>query len=366
METRQRRRPPAGRRPANKKPVPARRRREAPEKKKRPAPARRRTERQNRTVRPPRQDVPEVVYTIPRPLTKGRILIRFGCVIAVVAAVMMVMSFVFRVDTVTVLGAEKYTAWAIREASGITDGEALLSLSKARAAGKIKAALPYVDEVKIEVKLPGTVHIEVKERDVVYSIAAGDDRWWLISADGIALEAAESSEAADHLQIFGLRIAAPTPGQLVTAAAPVEEPLPPEVTETPEQTEATEETQAPEETVPEETEATEPTEPTEPTETQPPQVPDSDAQRLSAVLEILQSMEHNGIIGKVGSINVENLLDIRMTYDQRLNIRLGNSTQLGYKISYLAQAVRQMEAYQTGVFDLTFEQGDYGILDPEQ
>ena len=107
MVTRQRRWPPDGRRPANKKSAPVRRRRGEPEKKKRPAPARRRTGRPARSLRPRRQDVPEVVYTVPRPVTKGKLLLSFGCVIAAVVAAMLVMSLVFRVETVTVLGAEK-------------------------------------------------------------------------------------------------------------------------------------------------------------------------------------------------------------------------------------------------------------------
>lgn len=333
-----------------KAPVPERRRQRPVGTAKRPAAER-------RVVRAPREDIPEAVYTMPKPFRKGKFLLRLVSVVAVVIALMMAISIFFRVDTVEVLGAEKYTAWMVSEASGIQKGDGLLTLSKARAAGKIRSALPYVDEVKITIKLPGTVHIEVTELKVTYAISALDNTWWLIDAKGEAVEQITSSAASSYTRIFGFQVEAPRAGQVVVAAS---DQLTAESTDTTGATDESAETS--------ETAASE-----ESGETQagqadvalPTQAADTNAGRLQAALSILQSLERNGIIGDVASVNVQSLTDIQLQYGQRFQVRLGNIDNLDYKISYMAQAINQMEDYQSGVLDVSFEYNDQGIFTPE-
>lgn len=338
METKERRAPQRRRRPARtRQPAPKkgthadrRRRRTAPAATKRP-----RT--QKRVIRAPREDIPAAVYTMPKLMQKGKLLLRLATVAAVVVALMMAVSIFFRVETVTVLGAQKYTAWAVSEASGIEAGDGLLTLSRARAAGKIQSALPYVDEVKIDIELPGTVRIEITELRVTYAVAAKDGSWWLISADGEAIEQIEGTSATGYTRLLGVTIEPPTVGAAVTAAetAPITQP-----------------TQ--DETQTSESEATVPTQP-----------PATDAQRLTALLTILRSLESNGVIGEVVSVNVKELSDISLQYGERFDVRLGDSQRLDYKIAYMAQAIRQMEDYQVGVLDVSFAFSEEGIFTPQ-
>ena len=64
---------------------------------------------QKRVVRPPKENIPEVVYTMPKPFRKGRFLLKLVSVAAVVLALMLAVSIFFKVDTITVAGAQKYT-----------------------------------------------------------------------------------------------------------------------------------------------------------------------------------------------------------------------------------------------------------------
>ncbi len=98
--------------------APKRHRRTAP-------PSKTRAAGNNRVVRPPREDVPEVVYSMPKPVRKGQFLLRLVTVVAVVMAAVLALSVFFRVDTVQVSGMEKYTPWMIREASNIGPAEIL-------------------------------------------------------------------------------------------------------------------------------------------------------------------------------------------------------------------------------------------------
>lgn len=323
--------------PARRKRTPEARSKAAPDRRRRrsaaAAPKRPRTQR--RVVRAPREDIPEAVYTMPKALHRGTFLLRLVSVVAVVVALMLAVSVFFRVDTVSVLGAEKYTPWMVQEASGIQTGDGLLTLSRARAAGKIRSALPYVDEVKIDIKLPGTVCIELTELEVTYAVCADDNSWWLIAADGRAVEQIDSAAVSGYTRILGVQIAAAEKNQTVRAAADVVA------------TEATEETQQTDE------------------ETLPPQAVETNAQRLQAALNILQALESNQVIGDIASVNVTSLADIQLQYGQRFQVRLGNAERLDYKIGYMAQAVNQMEEYQAGVIDVSFEYSEQGIFTPE-
>ena len=307
-----------------------------PDTRKRPAP-RRRVKQPQRRIKAPREDIPEAVYTMPKPLPKGKFLMRMVSVVAVVLALVVALSIFFRVDTVTVLGAEKYTPWMVREASGIEDGDGLLTLSKARAAGKIKSALPYVDQVKIIRQLPSTVQIEITELAVTYAIAAEDASWWLIDSNGQAVEAIEPSAATGYTRIAGLTVQSPRQGQSVVAAEIAKD----------ESTEATESTG--------ETDGV--TIPTQPAET--------NAQRLSAALNILKCLEDNGVIGQVQSVNVVSLADLELQYGQRFQVKLGNADRLSYKITYMTQMISQLEDHQTGVLDVSFEFSEQGIFIPD-
>lgn len=299
-----------------------------------------------RVVRAPRENIPEAVYTMPQTLHYGKFLLRLASVAAVVIAMMMAVSIFFRVDTVSVLGTDKYTPWMIQEASGIQQGDALLTLSRARAAGKIRSALPYVDQVKIDIELPGTVRIELTELEATYAIEATNNTWWLISASGEAIEQIDSTAASGYTRIVGVKADGPRVNQVVAAA---EDAIP--TGEANDETEQTEEAEAdgqPEDSV-----------------TVPTQAIETNRQRLQACLSILQTLESNGVIGQVVSVNVASLTDIQLQYGQRFQVKLGNTDRLDYKIGYMAQAVKQMEEYQAGVLDVSFEYREQGIFTPD-
>lgn len=268
------------------------------------------------TRRRQRRAAPEVVYTPPKPFTRSGLLVRLATVVAVVLALTFGISIFFKVETVTVSGAGKYTAWQIMEASGIREGDNLLSISDARASGKIMAALPYVETARIGIKLPDTVNIEITEFDVVYSIKSQDNDWWLISADGEIVEKTDSATAGDYTKVLGVQLALPEQNTKAVAY---------------EQT----------------TTATNPEGVTNP-------VTVKASEQLSAALSILQYLEANGVIGQVVSVDVTDISNIELWYGQQYQVKLGDTSQLNYKISAMAQAIAQMDDYHTGVLDVSF------------
>ena len=188
MDTKeQRRQAPSGKRsPAAKRPA-----RKPVQNARTRAQTRSRTAPQNQTAqrRPVRKrNVPQVVYTPAQTISFRRMLLRILVVAAVALALCLSLSIFFKVRTVTVAGAEKYTPWSVMEASGIQEGENLISLNTISAAARVLKALPYVESVQVGIKLPDTVNIEIKEYEVAYAIRDQGGFWWRITSDGKVLE----------------------------------------------------------------------------------------------------------------------------------------------------------------------------------
>ena len=259
---------------------------------------------------------PAVVYTDPLPFNRDRLLVQLLTVVAVVLAVVLGLSVFFKVETITISGAEVYSPWAVQEASGIQKGDNLLTFGRARASGQITANLPYVKSVRIGIKLPDTVNIEIEEETVVYAIKSDEGIWWLMNSDGKVVEMSNSSQAKNYTQVVGVTLASPVVNEVGVATEAV------------------------------------PTETTEDGAYVPVLV--SGAQKLEAALQILKALEANDIVGDAASVDVSRLDDIILWYGTRYQVNLGDTTQMENKIAYMYDAILQMSDYQTGVLDISF------------
>ncbi len=262
----------------------------------------RRAERRSR--RP--SSAPAVVYTDPTPFNRNRLLIQLGTVAAVVLALVLAMSIFFKVEVITVSGGNVYSEWAVREASGIQEGASLLGFSRAKAVAKIQAELKYVDKVRIGIKLPNTVNIVIEELDVVYAAQDQEGFWWLITSHGRVVEETDGATAAGYTQIKGITLQTPKSGEQAVA---VEVAAPPP------------------ETTPEgEIVGTEP-------------VVVTGEQRLNAALEIIRALEANGVVGQAANVDVTNLQSITLAYGQQFDVKLGDTSQIAYKIACMVAAI---------------------------
>lgn len=263
----------------------------------------------------PKKPTPEVVYTQPGPFNAERFLLRIATAVAVVLALLFGMSIFFKVDTVTVAGMEKYTAWDVKEASGIQTGDSLLTLNEAKINSLIISKLPYVSKVRVGIKLPDTVKIEVTELNVAYAIEAEDGSWWLMGADGGIVEKTNSADAELYTKVLGVKLSAPEVGQTAQAAQPVAN------------------TDEAGETVPVTVRADE---------------------QLDTAISILEYLEACGVLGEAASVDVSDLSAIELWYGERYQVSIGDSTQLSWKISSMKAAIDQMGEYQSGVLDVSF------------
>lgn len=280
---------------------------------------RRQTQRRRRQQR-------QLIYTEPKPFNRNKFFLQLGIVLAIVLAVVFTMSIFFKVGTtenedrqevvsVLVAGNDRYTAAQVVEASGIQQGEALLGLNKSKIRARILEQLPYVKTVRVGIKLPDTVNIEITESQVVYSIEALDGNWWLMSAEGKILEQTNWLDARDHTVIQGVRIQVPELGQPAVAMEP--EP----------------QTDENGQTVP---------------------VAVSGAETLSYTLQILEYLETYGVLGTITSVDVSAPGNIQMWYGEQFRIDMGDYNSLEKKISFAVATIGELDSHRTGVIDVSF------------
>ncbi|MBO5324127.1 MAG: FtsQ-type POTRA domain-containing protein [Oscillospiraceae bacterium] len=261
---------------------------------------------------------PEVVYLPAQHFSRNRLILRLVTVAAVVVALLLGVSVFFKVENHSVSGCDKYSAEQIWEASGIRNGENLLTIGVPQAAAKIMEELPYIESVRIGIRLPNTVYIEVVESRVVYAVQASDNAWWLVNSAGKVVDRAPDGEQTNHTKLLGVQIQNPEAGQAAaayeTGSTGTDEngnPLPVTVTQ---------------------------------------------AQRLQTALDIVQYLEENGIIGLAASVDVTDMGNLEMWYGHQYRVKLGNDSQLLYKIScfkaFLADT--KTDPYEEGELDISF------------
>jgi len=219
---------------------------------------------------------------------------------------------------------DQYTAWDISQASGIKQGDSLFSLGLPGATARI-LELDYVKDVRIGIRLPNMVIIDITEVRVTYAVKGQDDEWWLVDSSGRIIDKAMDDSQESCTKILGVHLLNPEAGGQAVA----QETNTPQVDENGN-------------TIP---------------------VTVTAAHRLNVALNIADYLEANGIIGQAASIDVNDLGDIQFWYGQQYQVKLGNESQLSYKVSLAKGAIDKLsqESHNSGVLDASLTVDKTGV-----
>lgn len=231
----------------------------------------------------------------------------WGKMLISVAVVLLLLVVFFRVDNFEVAGNVRYTAEEVAEASGVTVGDVLMGVNKTQTASRILAGLPYVETVKISKRLPGTIYFEITESTAAAQAYSQTGSIWLMTREGELLERLDEETDFAYPVITGTLLDLPISGD----KAVFEEPAKGEI-----------------------------------------------------ALTILEAVCNAGLQQFISEINVEDLSEVSVHYLDRLEVQLGDGSDIAYKLQYMVEAAATLSDTDAGVLDLSFQTGTQAVFHP--
>lgn len=247
---------------------------------------------------------------------------------ALVAGVILSINLLFKVTDFRVENTDRtvpantgiYTEQQIIDLLGVSVGDNLFAFSTRQKAAALAAQLPYLDEIKVQVAMPGAVIIRVRPATERYGLPLGDK--WLVLSDGMKVlkindawpdgliwldaQPADSQPAVGSILTLGAgSTAIATPEDADSTTATAEEAL-------------------------------------------------YDAN--SALTALRASMEQYGVLDSVTYISLMDLSEISFLYQGRVSVKLGTVNNLDYKMRLASNAL--LDADGTGI-----SESEHGTLD---
>lgn len=219
------------------------------------------------------------------------------CVVVAVSAMIVALTFFFRVEHIVITGMSRYSEQEVLDASGLELGGNLYFINKFEVKRTMFARLPYVEEIRINRKLPDTLLVEVRECTAEAAVRDGDG-CWLLSDNGKLLEYAAAPDTSLVL-LEGVALVEPA----LAAQADFGEA----------------------------------------------------SYRAGVALTLLREAERRGMRDKIVSIDLSDDTALSMEYLYRFTVRLPWTADVGYKLETLETVVNYLENNETGRIDLMTE-----------
>ena len=238
-----------------------------------------------------------------------RFLYKVLSILVICGAIIAALTLFFRVDTIAVTGQQRYTEEQVQEVAGVLPGDNLFLLDKYDVAGKIVKQLPYIEEIRINRKLPDTLLIQLKEYGRPVVIVQDGQAWFLgvsenIEASGKILDCRPEKDAAEYGVVSGCQLLAPSVGSKIAFATEY-------------------------------------------------------AAQQESLLALLTALAESEMIGQVDGIRLDDPEILCMDYAGRFTVKLPYGADYPYKLRYLAAilADERIQDNMTGTIDMRRDDG---------
>lgn len=191
--------------------------------------------------------------------------------IFIVAALVAACTVFFRVDNVIVQGNSRYTAQEIIDVAGVKNGDNLFALRSAKLSRELRGRLPYIRTVSIRRLLPDTLSITVTEGRAAAAVAQ-EGKWWLIDEDAKLLE--QSAARGGLPVVTGVEPLAPAVGTYLAAG-------------------------------------------------------EEQSDRVDRLKELLRGLADNGLVDKLGGVDLTEDYQVSFDYDGRFTVHLSATLEKG-------------------------------------
>ena len=222
-------------------------------------------------------------------------------VLLICSAIIVAMTLFFRVDKIVVTGQKRYTEEEIREATGVELGSNMYLLNKYDIVRAITRELPYIEDIRVNRKLPDTLLIEVRESGRPFALVQ-DGSAWLISAGGKIVEQLPEKEARQYGLISGCQLLAPSVGTSLALATEY-------------------------------------------------------ASQQSSLLDLIAALDAAGLTENVDGIRLDDLGYLKMDYIGRFTVRMAYGADYARELQKLTMTLanEKIQSNMTGTIDMRLE-----------
>ena len=222
-------------------------------------------------------------------------------VLLICGAIIAAMTLFFRVDNIVVTGQKRYTAEEIQAASGVELGSNMYLLNKYDVVRAITGELPYIEDIRVNRKLPDTLLIEVRESGRPFALVQ-DGSAWLISAGGKIVEQLPGGKAGQYGIISGCELLAPSVGTSLALATEY-------------------------------------------------------ASQQASLLALLEALDNAGLTENVDGIRLDELSYLKMDYVGRFTVRMAYGADYEWELKKLTATLadEKIQSNMTGTIDLRLE-----------
>jgi len=226
-------------------------------------------------------------------------------ILAICAVIVVALTLFFKVNTIEVSGEKEYSEEQILEASGVSKGDNLFLLNKFDVANRLIKKLPYIENVRINRKLPDQLIISVTECSATFA-ATQDGTVWLVSPSGKIVGSCKPADAAALPVLDGCELLAPSVGSQIALST------------------------------------------------------DHKTQQTS-LLSLLSALQSGEMLAQVNAIHLGSTTELTMDYAGRFSVVMPYGGDYPYLTAYLAKVVDTLETNETGTIDLT-KDGEAHVL----
>ena len=222
-----------------------------------------------------------------------------GSIVIVLAIILIAcLVFFFNIETIQIEGVTLYGDEQIQIVGGVQSGQNLIRLDTDVVEERLKNNLVYIEDVKVQQKLPSTLVITCTEAEKAVDIE-DNGSYYVVSSSGRVLE--QSAQPTGKIPVIkGFELKSKTPGEELAS---------------------------------------------------------KDSLKTDILSQLLAGIQDNHY-KRITNIDMSDRSDIKILYDERIEIRLGSSVDIESKLTQIKAVIdRQREDYEGTVIYNSIESG---------
>ncbi|MBO5447880.1 MAG: FtsQ-type POTRA domain-containing protein [Ruminococcus sp.] len=228
-------------------------------------------------------------------------------VFAALIILILCLTVFFRINSIKVEGVTLYREDQIVNVGGVAQQMNLVRLDTGKIADRLTDNLVYIDKVEVKKKYPATIVIScteaVKAADIKYK-----DSYYVLSSSGRILEDRNPVQTGGIPVIEGFELKSLKPGEKLASGDSLK------------------------------------------------------AEILTELLEEISAQKFENVV----SVDISSRADIKINYDNRIEIRLGSSVDIGYKISCFKELIAALTDDYAGTLIYNGPKGGLSAIPEEQ